>query len=203
MDELPEFPRQVLESLRQPLEDRKVAISRASGSLTFPAKFILIAAQNPCPCGFLQTAGKNCVCMPGQISRYQKKISGPLLDRIDLHIDVPQVDVEKLTGDYTSEDSSAIKQRVIKARKKQQERFKGSKTLTNSEMTSAQVKQICVLEKEALDLLKMAISQMGLSARSYHRVLKLGRTIADLADSENIKTEHIAESLQYRYKEDS
>lgn len=203
LDELPEFPRQVLESLRQPLEDRKVSISRASGSVSFPAQFILLAAQNPCPCGFLGTVRKNCICMPGQISRYQKKLSGPLLDRIDMHIDVPAVDMEKLTADYIGEDSKTIRERVQKARIIQRGRFKNTGIITNSEMNNQQIKQFCSITKDAIELLKMAIVQMNLSARSYHRVLKLSRTIADLASSEVITSDHIAESLLYRFKEES
>lgn len=203
LDELPEFQRQVLEALRQPLEDKKVSISRASGSLTFPAQFILLAAQNPCPCGFLGSGKKSCVCMPGQVSRYQKKISGPLLDRIDIHLDVPFVEVEKLTTDTLSEDSKKIRERVEKAREIQKKRFASSGILTNSEMNNAQIKQYCVITQEALDLIKLAIAQMNLSARVYHRVLKLSRTIADLKDEEIIQTEHIAEALQYRPKEES
>lgn len=203
LDELPEFPRQVLESLRQPLEDRVVTISRASGSLSFPAQFILLAAQNPCPCGFLGTQNRSCVCMPGQISKYQKKISGPLLDRIDLHVDVPSVELEKLTGDFSSEDSKTIRNRIIKAREVQKQRFSGSRILTNSEMTNIQIKQFCTITKDGLDLLKMAIAQMHLSARSYHRVLKLSRTIADLSESEIISSEHVAEALQYRFREEN
>jgi magnesium chelatase family protein len=203
MDELPEFPRQVLEALRQPLEDRQVVISRASGSLTFPAQFILLAAQNPCPCGFLGSIKKSCVCMPGQISKYQKKISGPLLDRIDIHLDVPAVEMEKLTGDYQSEDSETIRERVEKAREIQRERFKGTKIHTNSEMNNTQIKQFCQISSEGLELLKLAIAKMHLSARSYHRVLKLSRTIADLAQLENIEASHIAEALQYRVREEN
>lgn len=201
LDELPEFPRQVLESLRQPLEDRKVSISRASGSLTFPAQFILLAAQNPCPCGYLGAVNKNCVCMPGQIGRYQKKISGPLLDRIDIHLDVPAVDMEKLTQESSNEDSKTVRGRVEAARKIQKERFKDSAILTNSEMNNAQIKDFCVVTKEALELLKLAISQMHLSARAYHRVLKVSRTIADLGESEYIQNQHIAEALQYRFRD--
>ncbi|MDO8499018.1 MAG: YifB family Mg chelatase-like AAA ATPase [bacterium] len=203
LDELPEFPRQVLEALRQPVEDRKVTISRASGSLSFPSQFTLLCALNPCPCGFLGDPKKNCCCMPGQISRYKKKVSGPLLDRIDIHLDVPAVEVEKLTGQETAEDSQAIKTRVEKARNIQQERFKGSGILTNSEMSNAQIKTWCRITQDALDLLKMAISQMNLSARGYHRVLKLSRTIADLASSENILAEHVAEALTYRAREEN
>ena len=203
MDEFPEFPRMVLEALRQPLEDRVVTISRAAGSLTFPAQFILLAAQNPCPCGFLGTQRKNCVCMPGQISRYQKKISGPLLDRIDIHLDVPAVEVEKLTSDLVAEDSKIIRKRVAKAREIQRQRFADSGILTNSEMNNSQIKQFCAISGEGLDLLKMAISQMNLSARVYHRVLKLARTIADLSATSQIQTQHIAEALQYRAREEN
>ncbi len=202
LDEFPEFPRSVLESLRQPLEDKKVTISRASGSLTFPAQFMLLAAQNPCPCGFLGSIGKNCVCMPGQVSRYKKKVSGPMLDRIDIHLDVPAVDIEKLTGDQNYEDSSQVRARVEKARQIQYDRFKGMGILTNSEMSSAQIKKYCQISDDALELLKLAISQMNLSARSYHRILKLSRTIADLEGVNDIKQEHVAESLQYRFRED-
>lgn len=203
LDELPEFPRQVLEALRQPLEDRKVTISRSSGTLTYPSQFILVAAHNPCPCGFLGSQNKNCVCMPGQISRYKKKISGPLLDRIDIHLDVPPVDIDKLAGDQKAEDSKAIRSRVQKAREKQAQRFKGLGIFANSEMNNAHIKQYCHITPDALELLKMAISQMNLSARAYHRILKLSRTIADLGGSENILSEHVAESLTYRVKEES
>ena len=203
LDELPEFPRQVLEALRQPLEDKKVTISRASGTLTFPSQFILLAAHNPCPCGFLGSQNKNCVCLPGQISRYKKKISGPLLDRIDIHLDVPHVEVDKLTGQEEGEDSAAIRKRVERAREIQLKRFSESGILTNSEMGNTHIKQFCQITPEALELLKLAISQMNLSARGYHRVLKLSRTIADLAESENILTEHIAEALTYRAHEEN
>ncbi|MBI3485978.1 YifB family Mg chelatase-like AAA ATPase [Candidatus Daviesbacteria bacterium] len=203
LDELPEFPRQVLEALRQPLEDLKISISRASGSVTFPAQFILLAAQNPCPCGFLGSIKKSCICMPGQIARYQKKVSGPLLDRIDIHLDVPAVEVEKLSSDSNSEDSKTIRQRIEKARQIQYERFKDSPVLTNSEMSNLQIKQFCTISQEALDLLKLAIAQMNLSARAYHRVLKVSRTIADLAASPKIEVAHVAEALQFRSREES
>lgn len=201
LDELAEFPKQVLEVLRQPLEDHKITISRSSGSLSFPAQFILLAAQNPCPCGFLGDLKRNCICMPGQIARYKKKISGPLLDRIDIYLEVPAVDVDKLTSTYQTEDSKIIRERVIKAREVQKLRFKG-RILTNSEMNNSDIKQFCVLTENSLDLLKKAISSLNLSARGYHRVLKLSRTIADLSLSENIQTEHIAEALQYRSRDE-
>ncbi len=202
LDELPEFPRQVLEALRQPLEDSQVTISRASGSLTFPAKFMLLAAQNPCPCGFLGDLKKSCSCMPGQIASYKRKISGPLLDRVDIYLEVPAVDVEKLSSEIKTESSKDIRERVSTARKIQQSRFKG-RILTNSEMGGEDIKQFCVISEEGLNLLKMAISSFNLSARGYHRVLKLSRTIADLGGSENILTEHVAEALQYRARDEA
>lgn len=201
LDELPEFPRQVLEALRQPLEDRKVTISRANGTHAYPAQFILIAACNPCPCGYyMNQNGKTCVCLPGQISNYTKKLSGPLLDRVDIHLDVPNIAVEKLTNDVISEDSKTIRDRVVKARKIQKERFKDAGILTNSEMTNALIKQYCKPDKEGIALLRMAITNLNLSARSYYRILKLSRTIADLAESETVLGKHIAEALQYRPK---
>lgn len=201
LDELPEFPRQVLEALRQPLEDHQVTISRANGTLTFPCQFTLIAACNPCPCGFLGSVNKQCVCMPGSISKYKKKLSGPLMDRIDIHLEVPYVDVEKLTGEDISESSKMIRDRVTRARKIQEQRFKNEGIITNSEMNNVLIKKHCKITAEALELLKLAISQMNLSARGYHRTLKLSRTIADLSESENILAEHIAEALTYRAKE--
>ncbi|MBI2018008.1 ATP-binding protein [Candidatus Daviesbacteria bacterium] len=183
------------------MEDHKVTISRASGSLSFPAQFILVAAQNPCPCGFLGDFKKNCVCMPGQIAKYKKRISGPLMDRIDIYLEVPAVEVEKLSASYDSENSKTIRGRVTKARRIQKERFK-DKILTNAEMTNQDIKQFCILTQESLDLLKKAISSLNLSARGYHRVLKLARTIADISLSENIQVEHIAEALQYRSREE-
>lgn len=203
LDELPEFHRDVLEALRQPLEDRMVTISRSSGSLTFPSQFIFLASYNPCPCGFLGSQNRNCICLPGAISRYQKKISGPLLDRVDMHIDVPSVEVEKLTGEGVSESSAVIRKRVSRARQIQRARFQGKGILTNSEMGNVHIKEYCQITAEALDLLKLAISQMNLSARAYHRVLKLSRTVADLAEAENISSEHIAEALTYRAREES
>ncbi|KKR80154.1 MAG: hypothetical protein UU73_C0001G0321 [Candidatus Daviesbacteria bacterium GW2011_GWA1_41_61] len=203
LDELPEFPRQVLEALRQPVEDRKVTISRSSGTLTFPSQFILLAAHNPCPCGSLGSPNRNCCCMPGQIARYKKRISGPLLDRIDIHLDVPAVDVDKLTGQEEAEDSAAIRARIEAARQIQLKRFQGLGILTNSEMGNPHIKQFCQITPEGLELLKLAISQMNLSARGYHRVLKLSRTIADLASSESISVEYVAEALTYRSKEES
>ena len=202
MDEIPEFPRQVLEALRQPLEDHRITISRAAGSLTFPAEFILMAAQNPCPCGFLGDKKRNCSCMPGQISKYQRRISGPLLDRIDIYLEVPAVEVDKLSGDYNSESSEEVRKRVTNARKIQGKRYKG-RVLTNSQIGADDIKKYCEVSEEGMNLLKMAISSLNLSARGYTRVLKLSRTIADLAGSENILTEHLAEALQYRSREET
>lgn len=198
LDEFAEFPRPSLDNLRQPLEDGVINISRAAGNLTFPAKFILIAAMNPCSCGYLGDQEKNCTCSPGQIINYKKKISGPILDRIDLHIEVPRIKFDKLSDDKPSEDSKTIKQRIEQARDLQQNRFKNSEFLTNSEMSSEAVKQFCRVDSASMNLLRNAVDQMHLSARAYFRILKLARTIADLAREEKILTPHIAEALQYR-----
>ena len=200
LDEFPEFNRQVLESLRQPLEDGVVTVSRASGSVDFPAKFILIAAQNPCPCGYINDTDKDCTCLPGQIIKYERRISGPLLDRIDLHIEVDKVKIDKLTNKSTGEKSSDIRKRVQSARNIQNKRFKDLKIITNSEMGSKQVEDFCNATEESLTVLKNAIKQFHLSARSYFRVLKLARTIADLDKKDKIERQHIAEALQYRPK---
>lgn len=202
LDEVAEFPRQSLESLRQPLEDRRITISRASGSISLPAQFILLAAQNPCPCGFLGDKKRNCACMPGQIAKYKRRISGPFLDRIDIYLEVPAVEVDKLSSDLKTESSLEIRKRVTAARKIQLQRFKG-RIFTNSEMGNSDIREHCTLTQEGLDLLKMAVSSLNLSARGYHRVLKLSRTIADLAALENIQAEHVAEALQYRAREES
>ena len=197
MDEFAEFPRSVLEALRQPLEDGIITVSRAQGSISYPAKFILVAAQNPCPCGYLGDTKKNCICSPVQIMRYQKRVSGPLLDRIDIHIEVPRVEYEKLSSDSVAESSESVRARVETARKLQYKRFKK----TNSEMSPRETKKYCVLDEAGKDLLKLAMNQYDLSARQYTRILKVARTIADLAGCENIGTEHIGEALQYRPKE--
>jgi len=200
LDEFAEFPRQVLENLRQPLEEGIIHVSRAAGNLAFPAKFILIAATNPCPCGFAGDREKRCICTPAQAMNYKKKISGPIMDRIDLYVEVPRVKFEKLTGMDYAEDSQAIKARVSRARKTQQERFKNHPYTTNSEMSSENVKSLCPLGQEAADILKKAVDNMHLSARAYFRILKIARTIADLSGAERIITAHIAEALQYRPK---
>jgi len=203
LDELPEFPRNILENLRQPLEDGIVTISRAQGTLTFPAKFSLIASMNPCPCGYASDPDRDCTCSPTQIIKYQKKISGPLIDRIDLHIEVPRINFEKLSNDDLAENSASIRQRVEKARKIQLERFSNKKIISNSEMNSQQVKEFCKIDEQTLEILKTAVSQFQLSARSYYKMLKLARTIADLEEIENIKSSHIAEALQYRPRSNS
>ncbi|HYM65028.1 MAG TPA: YifB family Mg chelatase-like AAA ATPase [Candidatus Sulfotelmatobacter sp.] len=203
LDEFPEFPRHVLESLRQPMEDGFVVISRASGRIVFPSKFILFAAQNPCPCGYFGDPTHECKCTPFQIQRYQKRVSGPLLDRIDIHLDVPAVKIEKLTfgQKIKNESSKNIRKRVQEARNLQTKRFKNSKIISNSEMQNKDIKKYCILSNDSLGLLKIAVSKMQLSARSYQRIIKLSRTIADLENSKDIKPNHIAESLQYRPKE--
>ena len=200
LDELPEFPRAILENLRQPLEDGIVTISRAQGTLTFPASFTLIASMNPCPCGYLNDPEHDCSCSPSQIIKYQKKISGPLLDRIDLYIEVPRIKFEKLAEEELAEGSEDIRSRVEAARKLQEERFRGKDLVSNSEMSSQSVKEFCPVDDKTLDLLKNAVSQFNLSARSYYKILKVARTIADLEGKENIETAHIAEALQYRPK---
>lgn len=198
LDEFAEFTRQVLENLRQPLEDGVIHVSRAASNLSFPAKFVLIAATNPCPCGYYGDREKNCVCSSSQIINYKKKISGPILDRIDLHIEVPRLKFDKLALETSGESSAAIKTRVESARLKQTERFKNTNFITNSEMSSEAVKHFCQVDNTSTNLLHRAVDQMHLSARAYFRVLKLARTIADLADETKILTAHIAEALQYR-----
>jgi len=202
LDELPEFGHSVLEAIRQPLEDRVVTVSRAQGNVTFPANFMLVGAMNPCPCGFWGDPTKECTCSPLTITRYQKRMSGPLLDRIDIFADVPRVEYEKLADDALAEPSEQVRQRVERARARQQERFAGTRLICNAEMTPLEVRQYCqgVLEDGAKSLLRLAMNQLALSARSFHRVLKLARTIADLAGSEAITTPHVAEALQYRQR---
>lgn len=200
LDEFPEFPRSVLESLRQPLEDGVITISRIQSVLMFPARFILVASQNPCPCGLLSDPDRQCICGPTQIARYQKRISGPLLDRIDLHVEVPRVQFEKLSSDTLGETSASIRQRVEDARDIQTARFKDFNIHANSEMRNAEIKEFCKLDDQSIDLLRAAVTQMHLSARAYNRILKLSRTIADLAKSDNIELGHVAEALQFRAK---
>ncbi|MEI7848405.1 MAG: YifB family Mg chelatase-like AAA ATPase [Chloroflexota bacterium] len=200
LDEFPEFGSRVLEVMRQPMEDKVVTISRAQGSLTFSANFQLIAAMNPCPCGYYGDARKPCTCAASTVTKYQKRISGPLLDRIDIHIEVPRVDYDKLTSDRLGETSASIRTRVQAARQRQLDRFKGSDIICNSDMRIAEVRKFCKLDETGDSLVRAAMSQLNLSARAYHRILKLARTIADLAGSESIQTPHLAEALQYRPK---
>ncbi len=200
LDEFAEFPRPVLENLRQPLEDGLVSISRAAGQLVFPAKFMLVAAMNPCQCGYLGDGEKQCVCSPAQIISYRKRISGPILDRIDLHIEVPRLAFEKLESEPEGEASAQVKQRVEIARARQAERFRGLPFVANGEMSSVAVREFCRLNNECRILMQAAVAQFDLSARAYFRLLKLGRTIADLAGVDEIKQEHLAEALQYRPK---
>ncbi len=199
LDELPEFHKDILESLRQPLEEGQVTVSRARGTFTYPAKFILVAAMNPCPCGYLNHPDKICSCSEAQIKRYRRKISGPLLDRIDLHIEIPPLKYEKLSSEKITEPSNQIRKRVEKARKVQSARLGPGRV--NSEMTIPQIKKFCNIGSEARLLLKNAMDKLSLSARGYHRVLKIARTIADLANCQNISQNHIAEALQYREKQ--
>lgn len=198
LDEFPEFAHLALESLRQPLEDKTVTISRAQGSVTFPANFMLVAAMNPCPCGYHGDPVKECKCSAGEVTRYHKRISGPLLDRLDIFIEVPRVDYEKLAADSLAENSEKVMERVKQARQIQQQRFQGSKLTSNAEMTPVEVKKFCQVETQAQNLLRTAMKQLYLTARAFHRVLKLSRTIADLNQSEIIKANHLAEAIQYR-----
>jgi len=201
LDELTEFGQRTLEVMRQPIEDKVVTISRAKGSLTFPANFVLIAAMNPCQCGYYGDTVRACTCTPTMITRYQGRISGPLLDRIDLHVDVPRVEYDKLMGDERSESSAVVRERVMMARARQHERFVGlAGVFANADMNAGQVQKLCVLMSEAKQLLDISVRRMQLSARAYHRVLKLSRTIADLADCDLIEVQHVAEAVQYRPK---
>jgi magnesium chelatase family protein len=199
LDELPEFDTRTLEVLRQPLEDHVVTIARAQGSLTFPANFMLIGALNPCPCGYYGHPTVECTCSAAMIARYQHRISGPLIDRIDIHVQVPPVDFDKLTDDRQGEPSRVVRARVETARQRQGERFKGKPHLTcNADMGPNEVRAFCTVDHSGRALLRAAMRQLQLSARAYHRILKLGRTIADLAGSPQIETAHLAEAIQYR-----
>ncbi|KUO63267.1 magnesium chelatase [bacterium BRH_c32] len=199
LDELPEFKKNALEVLRQPIEDGNVTISRAKITLQFPANFMLVAAMNPCPCGYFTDPNKECTCNTGQIQKYLSKISGPLLDRIDIHIEVPAVRFKELTSNAKTENSSAIRERVVEARKAQLERFKNTSGIfSNSDMGTKEVKKFCVLDSKSLELLKMAMTRFSLSARAFDRILKLSRTIADLDNEKEILVQHISEAIQYR-----
>lgn len=199
LDELPEFKRTVLEVMRQPMEERRVTISRAKIALDFPASFMLVASMNPCPCGFFNHPEKECTCPPGAVQKYLNKISGPLLDRIDLHVEVTPVAFNELSSVKSSENSNSIRDRVIKARELQAERYKNNPGVyCNAQMSSKMLKEICVIDTVGQNLLKNAMEKLNLSARAYDRILKVSRTIADLNASEKIKPEHLAEAIQYR-----
>jgi magnesium chelatase family protein len=199
LDELPEYKRTVLEVMRQPLEDRRVTISRAKFSVDYPAGFMLIAAMNPCPCGYYNHPEKECVCGPGIVQRYLNKISGPLLDRIDLHVEVTPVSFDELTQDETAEGSREIRKRVELTRKLQQSRFgESSGVHCNAQMSQNDIKNYCKIDADSNSMLKNAMDRMGLSARAYDRILKVARTIADIENSEKIRPQDIAEAIQFR-----
>jgi len=198
LDELPEFGHSLLETLRQPLEDKIITISRAQGSVAFPANFILVGAMNPCPCGYYGDPFRQCTCPASLVSRYQRRISGPFIDRVDIFIEVPHIDYEKLADDRLGEKSDKVQARVKAARSWQQKRFHGTKLTCNAEMTPAEVREFCQAEDSAQSLLKAAMKQLYLSARAFHRILKLARTITDLENGEIIQAHHLAEAIQYR-----
>ena len=198
LDELPEFRRDVMEALRQPLEDGKVTISRVAGSLTYPSSVMLVAAMNPCPCGFFGHPTRQCTCAPNAVHKYLSKISGPMLDRIDLHVEVPPVDYNALSSDSLEENSAQIKERVNKAREIQRKRYAGTGISCNARLTPDLLKKYCVLTKEAADYLELAFERLGMSARAYDRILKVARTIADLGGSENIEKQHIFSAISFR-----
>ena len=199
LDEPPEFGHTVLEVLRQPMEDKVVTISRAQGSITFPANFMLVAAMNPCPCGFASDPVRECTCTPSAISRYKKRISGPLLDRVDLFVEVPRVEYEKLVEPTKAEESAQVRERIQRSRRVQREKLDGAGILTNADMGPVEVWKFCERDESANGLLQAAMKQMHLSARGFHRILKVSRTIADLAGAETIGIPHVAEALQYRH----
>lgn len=198
LDEFPEFPRNVLESLRQPLEDGIVTVSRAAGVMQFPAKFMLIAAANPCPCGNLGSSKRNCVCLPSAIQRYQKRVSGPIMDRIDIHVEVPEIEIGDLAKLEPGEASNQIQQRVQTARQLQVNRYQGTSFFANSEISTRLIRKLCQLNPSAQQLLIQAAVKMGMSGRAYNKILKVSRTIADLANEETILPIHVAEALRYR-----
>ncbi|MFC1964066.1 YifB family Mg chelatase-like AAA ATPase, partial [Chloroflexota bacterium] len=198
LDELPEFGNSLLEVLRQPVEDKVVTISRAQGTLTFPANFMLVGAMNPCPCGYYGDSLRQCTCSPGMVSRYQRRISGPFLDRVDIFIEVPRIDYEKLADDRLGESSATIQSRVKASRETQLQRFAGTGLTCNAEMKPAEIREFCRVEEAAQGLIKAAMKQLYLSARAFHRILKLARTIADLEGADVIGAHHVAEAIQYR-----
>ncbi len=199
LDELPEFKRTVLEVMRQPLEERRVTIARAKFTIEYPASFMLVASMNPCPCGYYNHPEKDCVCAPGVVQKYLNKISGPLLDRIDIHVEVTPVSFDQLAQLEAGEKSQHIRERVVQARNVQYERFSANTGIySNAHMSAQQVRKVCAINDDGRQLLKMAMEKLGLSARAYDRILKVSRTIADLAGSNEITTEHLSEAIQYR-----
>ncbi len=198
LDELPEFGHSLLEVLRQPIEDKVVTISRAQGRVTFPANFMLVGAMNPCPCGYYGDPFRQCTCPPSLVSRYQRRISGPFIDRVDIFVEVPRIDYEKLADNKLGEHSAQVQARVKTARSLQLKRFEGTRLTSNAEMTPTEIREFCRVEESAQSLLKTAMKQLYLSARAFHRILKLARTSADLEDSDIIKAHHVAEAIQYR-----
>lgn len=198
LDETPEFKRNALEVLRQPIENGEVTVSRSLASITYPASFMLVSAMNPCPCGYLSDPKHACTCAPGQIQRYRRKMSGPLLDRIDIHVEVPAVPYKELSTDYAGETSEKIRERVVQTRNVQLERFKSDKIYSNGQMKTRHIKKYCKLGTDAVNLLEAAMQKLGLSARAYSRILKLSRTIADMEHTESISASHISEAIQYR-----
>ncbi len=199
LDEMPEFSRDAIEALRQPLEEGSVTVTRAYGAMTFPAKVMLIGSMNPCPCGFAGSPSRACLCVPSQIQKYRSKVSGPLMDRMDIHLEVPPVPLEELTGEPRGESSSAVRRRVVEARALQRERFRAEPGIhCNAQMRHREIRRFCPLPSEGRDLLRKAVQRLGLSARAYDRILKVSRTIADLSGTEEIRPEHLAEAIQYR-----
>jgi len=198
LDELPEFKRSALEVLRQPLEDAEVTISRGAGKVTLPCAFMLVAAMNPCKCGYLGDPRHECRCSPGEIQRYRARISGPLLDRIDIHIEAPALSIAELRNEKLGEPSAPLRDRVQAARLRQHARFSGTKVTANARMTNAHIRKHCAIDSTLGDLLQQAMEQLSLSARAYDRILKVARTIADLAAAEKIEAPHLLEAIQYR-----